>query len=276
MRFSLTVRVLLLALVLLRNALGASPSTNAVCRLVPDPSMQGLLDQIHAGRSIDDVTNALSELKAACAGHLAFCFPQLIYYRAEVKRKHLQDQMASADLEKRLAATYIILREIAPTQDDWKRVDWKLGVLDSITPYAGADDPLVAEQVKWILKKMDYAGVKNVDFGAYEQFLRDKPQESGATLIKYMYLRDPQAALSSMAHVYGNRAVETEIATTLKGNPKAALQSLVERPEWWVHLYVAETMKKQPQLRDAALIKKLEKDDHPLVKEKVAEITSGR
>ena len=79
-----------------------------------------------------------------------------------------------------------------------------------------------------------------------------------------------------MSRVYGDKTAETELADKLKGDPKAALQSLADRPEWWARLYVAETMKKQPQLRDAAILKKLEKDDDPLVKGKVAEITSGK
>ena len=79
-----------------------------------------------------------------------------------------------------------------------------------------------------------------------------------------------------MSRVYGDKTVETELADKLKGDPKAVLQSLADRPEWWARLYVAETMKKQPQLRDAAILKKLEKDDNPLVKDKAAEITSGK
>ncbi len=80
-----------------------------------------------------------------------------------------------------------------------------------------------------------------------------------------------------MSRVYGgDKAAEAGLADKLKGDPKAALQSLADRPEWWVRLYVAETMRKQPQLRDAAILKKLEKDGNVLVQEKVAEITSGK
>lgn len=85
-----------------------------------------------------------------------------------------------------------------------------------------------------------------------------------------------QAICLFMSRVYGDKATGAELADKLKGDPKAALQSLADRPEWWAHLYVAETMKKQPQLRDTAILKKLEKDDNPLVKEEVAEMSSGK
>lgn len=114
------------------------------------------------------------------------------------------------------------------------------------------------------------------DFSAFETMLRQKHPGVQSTLVAYMYRRDPKAAVLSMSHIYGDKSTEAEVAADLKGDPKAALQSLFDRPEWWAHLYVAETMKKQPQLRDTAILKKLEKDDNPLVKAKVAEITSGK
>lgn len=114
------------------------------------------------------------------------------------------------------------------------------------------------------------------DFSALETILRQKQPDVQSVLVAFMYCRDPKAAVLSMSRVYSDKAAETELADKLKGDPKAALQSLADRPEWWARLYVAETMKKQPQLRDPAILKKLEKDDHPLVKEKVAEITSGK
>ena len=114
------------------------------------------------------------------------------------------------------------------------------------------------------------------DFSALETILRQKQPDVPSVLVAFMYRRDPKAAVLSMSRVYGDKAAETELADKLKGDPKAALQSLADRPEWWARLYVAEMMKKQTQLRDAAILKKLEKDDDPLVKGKVAEITSDK
>lgn len=116
----------------------------------------------------------------------------------------------------------------------------------------------------------------NPNFDAFSAYIAEKKEHPPRKLVGFMYGHNPQAAVLSMSCVYGDKAAETELADKLKGDPKAALQSLADRPEWWARLYVAETMKKQPQLRDAAILKRLEKDDNPLVKEKVAEITSGK
>jgi hypothetical protein len=114
------------------------------------------------------------------------------------------------------------------------------------------------------------------DFSAFETILRQKQPDVQSMLVAYMYRRDPKAAVLTMSHLYGDKTTVADLADQLKGDSKSSLQSLADRPEWWARLYVAETMKKQPQLRDAAILKKLEKDDNPLVTEKVAEITSGK
>ena len=137
------------------------------------------------------------------------------------------------------------------------------------------DEPTRRLGSKW-LTRADYKPNGGVDFSRYEDILREKKQNPPQGLIRYMYSRNPLAALLSMSRVCGDMASEAELAEKLKGDPRAVLASLADGPEWWARLYVAETMKKQPQLRDAAILKKLEKDDNVLIKEKVAEITSGK
>lgn len=260
-----------LALVFVNN-ITASQQTNDVRELTSDVHVQELLDQIHTGASEHAVTNALMNLKVHFGGNLSACFPQIIYYRAEIKRKYTQKQISSADMEKRLMGTYIILREIAPTQDDWKRVDWKVDVLTNIVPYVGSDDPLIAEQAQWLLKKMDYAGANKVDFSAYEQLMKNRPEKPEPALIKYMYQKNPQAAVLSMSRVYGDKTAEADLTNQLKGDPKAVIQTMAGRSEWWAHLYVATMIEKEPYLRTPELVKKLEQDPDPLVREKVSKL----
>lgn len=125
------------------------------------------------------------------------------------------------------------------------------------------------------LTRADHNSQGGVDFSRYENILRGKKQNLPQGLIRYMYWRDPQAAVLSMARLYGDKTAEIEFAEKLKGDWKVVLQSRADRPEWWVRLYVTETMNKYPHLRDQAVIKKLQTDDHPLVKEKATEITAG-
>lgn len=197
----------------------------------------------------------LTEIEKKAGGPQAFVI-QLLYFRV-----HANDTM-----EAMLPA--VIVDQLGIAQDD---------IASALLPYLEAKDkPLLKETHEW-LGGLDYSrAAKTYDFSRYEGILREKKQNPPQGLICYMYGRNPQAAVLSMSRVYGDKAVETDLTDKLKGDPKAALQALADRPEWWAHLYVAETMKKQPQLRDAAILKKLEKDDHPLVKEKVADITSGK
>ncbi len=116
----------------------------------------------------------------------------------------------------------------------------------------------------------------NPDFDAFSAHIAKNKEHPPRKLVGFMYGLNPKAAVLSMSRVYGDQQTEAELANLLKGDSKAALQPLAGRSEWWARLYVAEIMKKRPELRDSSILKKLENDDNPLVKKKVAEITSGK
>jgi hypothetical protein len=151
-----------------------------------------------------------------------------------------------------------------------------LTLIKAVLPYLGTADPQLRKELHHTLMWVDQMHGSKKDFTQYEFYLKNNTNDSTKALVTYMYDRDPPAALLSMARIYGTKDVEADLAAILKSDPKAALQSLADRPEWWARLYVAEMMKKNPQLRDPVILKKLEKDNHPLVREKVAEITSGK
>jgi len=180
---------------------------------------------------------------------------QLLYFSAHANG--MQQAMLPGFILEQLAIPNAVFAEVC------------LPLLDS------EDEPTRRLAANW-LTRADQVPKGGADFSRYEAILREKKQNPPEGLIRYVYDRNPQAALMAMSRVFGGKAVETELADKLKGDPKASLQALADRPEWWARLYVAEMMKKQPQLRDAALLKKLENDDNPLVKEKVAEVTSGK
>ena len=174
---------------------------------------------------------------------------------------------AHNDGEREALLPGIILRQLAIPNAVFAAVC--LPLLDS------ENEPTRRMGAEWLTRADHVPG--GVDFSRYEAILREKKQNPPQGLIRYMYERNPQAAVLSMSRVYGgDKATEAELADKLTGNPKTGLQSLADCPEWWARLYVAETMRKQPQLRDATLLKKLERDENPIVKEKVAEIAAGK
>ncbi|MGD9781521.1 MAG: OmpA family protein, partial [Kiritimatiellia bacterium] len=122
------------------------------------------------------------------------------------------------------------------------------------------------------LTRADHVPNGGVDFSRYEGVLREKKQNPSQGLIRYMYGRNSQAAVLSMSRVYGDKAVETELADKLKVDPKAALQSLAERSEWWAHLYVATMVEKDPDLQTPDIMKRLHNEKDPLVREILARL----
>jgi len=197
----------------------------------------------------------LAELRAASGGREEDVVLQLMYFAS-----------CSTNVQQGMVAGLIL---------DQMKVSGS-AIANAALPLLESDDQTSRKLAADWLTRADYVSTGGVNFSRYEDILRDKKQNPPQGLIRYMYDRNAQVAVLALSRVYGDKAVETELAGKLTGDPKAALQALADRPEWWARLYVAETMKKQPQLRDAALQKKLEKDDNPLVKEKVAEITSGK
>ncbi|MBU0486245.1 MAG: hypothetical protein KKB30_17210 [Proteobacteria bacterium] len=132
-----------------------------------------------------------------------------------------------------------------------------------------------------ILREVDRPhGLKaSADFGPYTRFLKTSSEQNRpAWLLAYMFNQEPLEAVSSMARVdLSNTEAESLVQTIMSlPNEKTTLQTLADRSEWWAHLYVAEIMKKNPRLRDTEILKRLEKDDHPLVREALSEIKSGQ
>lgn len=203
----------------------------------------------------EEYKQKLSELERVAGGTEALIV-QLLYFRTQ----------ANGMMEAMLPVT--IIEQLGIAGND---------MTATLIPYLEASDQGVFKEAQEWLSGFDYNKIERTyDFGRYEKTLREKERHPPQGLVRYMYNRNPDTALRVMVRVYGSKATETELADKLKGDPKSALQSLADHPEWWARLYVAETMRKNPQLRDPAILKKLEKDDNPLVKEKVAEITSGK
>ncbi len=265
-----------LGLLLLIGSQHTLGQTSDGVSIMPDNVIQSLLHQLHSAPTQLAAKSAMQKIKARSKGNIPSLFPQVVYYRAEIKRKLAAKVISSQEAEKLLAGTYSLIKEIAPTQEAMRNGGWKLDMLEAIAPYGGTTNSLQKEQLEWVLEKIDYKGARERDYSTYGSFLKKSRDVPNFGLIAYMYDHDMQAAILTMADVYADDATKTELANQLQGDPKAALQSFADRPEWWARLYVAEMMKKQPQLRDPAILRKLEKDDHPLVKEKVAEITSGK
>ena len=173
---------------------------------------------------------------------------QLIYFSAHTKNE--REAMLPGVILEQLAVPNLIFVEVC------------LPLLDS-------NDEAVRKQASDWLSRADYNPKGGVDFSRYESILREKKENPPQGLIRYMYNRNPQAAVVTVSRVYGQDKSESEVAAKAKSGVKESVDYFSGRPEWWAHLYVAVMMEKEPYLQTPEMVKKLEQDPNPLVCEKV-------
>ena len=198
----------------------------------------------------EELRQKLTDIRKMCGGDRGIVL-QLLYFSAHANG--MEQAMLPGFILERLAIPNAILVEVC------------LPLLES------EDEPTRRLAAKW-LSRVDHVPKGGVDFSRYESVLREKKQAPPQGLIRYMYSRSPEAAVLSMSRVYGDKAAEMDLAAKLERDPKDALLSLADRPEWWVKLYVAEKMRKNPELRDPTILQRLERDSHPLVQEALEQI----
>ena len=126
---------------------------------------------------------------------------------------------------------------------------------------------------------LDMAAFKNgrvdPDFDGFSSYVERNKEPPPRKLVGYMYSLNPRVAVLAMARIYGGETAERQLAEQLKVDPKATLQSLAERPEWWAHLYVATMMEKDPGLQTPGIMKRLQDEKDPLVREILARLPAS-
>ncbi len=257
----------------------ACAGTNTTPAIEPIPSVQAWIKEVVAlgpTAKQEDLSRAVDDFRQNHADTREI-IQQLLYFELNAKKIYGDERISEEEINGKALLAHVLIafcldwdkKKGAPSPSSSKML------IDALLPYLGTRNTTFKNTLHQTLMWVDQMHGSKKDFSHYESYLRCSTNAPTESLVRYMYDRDSRAAVMSMCRVYGDKTAEPELADKLKADPKAALQSLVDRPEWWVRLYVAETMKKQAQLRDPTILKKLEKDDNPLVRETVAEITSG-
>ena len=243
----------------------------------PEPSVQAWIKQVVTLETQQQLLKAIAALKIQ-GFNTAKIIPQLVYFQVNAKEIYSTEHITAEEMSKRTMVANGVIAFLLEwdTRTQKPTSASSLTILKAVLPYLPTLDRQMRKELYHTLEWVDQMQGGQKDFTYYESFLKTSTNGLTNSLIGYMYDCDRSAAVLSMARVYGNKATQSDLADQIKGDSKTALQSLADRPEWWAHLYVAETMKKQPQLRDVALLKKLEKNDNPLVKEIIADIISGK
>lgn len=160
---------------------------------------------------------------------------------------------------------YFVVKAMGVTEEAFIRI---------IAPYASSEDPRLRHEIRERLSGADQPRQGGPpDFACYADIIREERTHPPIGLVEYMYDRSPASALSIMAAVYLSPSdagkLRDDVATQ---DVRKALLAVSDRSEWWAHLYVAVMMEKDPSLRTPELLKKLEQDDNPLVREKVSKL----
>jgi len=120
---------------------------------------------------------------------------------------------------------------------------------EACLPMLDSEDESTRKMGEKGLSRADHNPNGGVDFNHYETILREKKQNPPQSLLRYMYGRNPAAAVVTVARVYGQDVPEPEVAAKARGGVKESLDYFAGRPEWWAHLYVAAMIEQAPHLQ---------------------------
>lgn len=239
----------------LKNQNAAIASVHQELNVAVQNYIRGLLstnEQEMFSGTEDQLRNNLDRLLQVVGGDQKVLVGQLLYFRV-----HAQG-MREALLP------MVIAEQLGLSKDD---------IAEGLLPYLESDDKSVVKEASEWLAGTDRASGIEADLSRYEKILRERQGGAPMGLLRYMYDRDPRAAVVTIARVYGGPDVpEAEVAAKVKSGVKESVDYFAGRPEWWAHLYAAAMMEKEPYLRTPEMIEKLEQDADPLVREKVSEL----
>ena len=150
-------------------------------------------------------------------------------------------------------------------------------VISGLMPWLETIDKsdLHETEVSEVLANYDYdQKTDSFDFEHYEEIIRKrKPDIYPQALVRYMYMRSPETALSTIANVYFTQQEAGELMEQVRNKDDAeVVKSFSDRQEWWVNIYAFGKMMQNPKLRDEEWIKALKQSENALLSETVREI----
>lgn len=227
--------------------------------LQPDPAVQafiqGLLstnEQEMFSGTEEQVGKNVEHLQEMVGGDQKKLVEQLLCFR--VKAQGMREALLPM----------VIMKQLGVSDDT---------LVQGALPYLESSDAhVVKEAAEWLHGTDKDQVTKEHDFRRYKAVLEKTKPSVPSGLIWYMYDRDPQAAVLTVAQVYGQDVPESEVVAKSKSGAKESVDYFAARSEWWAHLYVAAMMEKNPSLRTPELVEKLEQDTDPLVREKVSKL----
>jgi len=269
--------------------------------IIPIPEIQTQINQIvllgKTGAQREKIPDEIAKLKQM--GTIECLLQQLIYFRTNTMKIYNEKRISSDEMEIAMnMALYIIGNFLKPADNSFEKIasESAQDLIRAVFPYLDTEDTELKSQLYRMLKMVDLnvSGKQihpkyseyPVDYTEYKKFI-ETSKEKIEPLIQYMYERAPGDALITLSQVYikdpderekiinEEKIIREDFQKRYSGSlesrhsvseqAKKAINQLSMYPQWWIQLYVAEIIYREPRFKDSQILERIKSTNHPLV-----------
>lgn len=235
-----------------RFAPGADAAFAATDGLAANPALQDAIRRVARAQGKGDLAVALADLRRLSAPDFSDLVPQLAIF------------LLSASGDREGMAPAVIAQRLGITRQQ---------ILRGVEPHLGVSDPALRPQLENLLGEVDRGPGGGVDFSEYRIFLGEKDHAPSSALVRYLFKRSPNDAVTVLAGVEKSggaaggavpaevsivEARRSELAATgrlseeARADATVALEALAQSPDWWLRCYAAAIARAEPRLAGAS------------------------
>jgi len=138
------------------------------------------------------------------------------------------------------------------------------------------EEPVQMRDLTRLLDGVVFKKNPEPDFSVLAIVIKGQKDAPSPSLIHYMFHLEPEKAAITLAQVYSDDKAVVELQNVLRTDAVDVINILSISSNWWQRLYVAETIRKNPQLRNPEILNRLQQDEHPLIRKVLAEIKGDK
>jgi hypothetical protein len=248
--------------------------------IVPDQDAQSRIERgierfRDFDRSLSERWAAIGALNSLAEEHDVF-LQQLFYFYIQ----HARRQTIDADAKKATAIWFLRLFDISD-----------VAITRAVMPFLDSQDEVMRSAARHFLEVAAAPSGfgEESSFSTFTYVLSPEPQGSELSLVSYMYEVSPSSAFLALVEnsqpvgdeqrdlLWAEHVISDAVWKQKHGFDEALgqakpmafdqLQALSHNDQWWVRLYVAEVLRRYPDLGTPEMIDRLKTDEHDLVRQ---------